>query len=275
MNLSLLGSLRKVLLVLTIVCLVAGVTVAPACDRAAFENYKYDPTDRFGEIQWPDRGMGALLPAPESNYGVIYNDTSQWFNGDIGDYTQEQYRAYVAACEDAGFAVEYTKNDDAFWAWNEEGYYVHLGYDEDRGYMSFSLEAPKKDESGEAATPDERVQKEDDADDGAVGTADQGSGQTEELSPILGEVTASFKEYMDSYEAFFDEYIAFMERYEGSTDYTPEMLNDFNAYMERYADMTAKMSEIDTETLSAADLAYYNEVNARVYEKLYEFENHS
>lgn len=88
-----------------------------------------------------------------------------------------------------------------------------------------------------------------------------------------GEVTPSFKEYMDSYEAFFDEYIAFMDKYEESTDYTPEMLDDFNTYMERYTDMTAKMNEVDTGALSPADLAYYNEVNARVYEKLYDLEN--
>ena len=78
---------------------------------------------------------------------------------------------------------------------------------------------------------------------------------------------------MDSYEAFFDEYIAFMDKYEESTDYTPEMLDDFNTYMERYTDMTAKMNEVDTGALSPADLAYYHEVNARVYEKLYDLEN--
>ena len=142
MNLSLLGNLRKALLALTVACFVAGVAIAPACDRAALENYRHDPTDRFAEMQWPDRGLGAMLPAPESSYGVIYNDKAQWFNGDVGNYTREQYGAYVASCEDAGFTVEYTKNNDAFWAWNEEGYYLHLGYDEDKSYMSFSLEAP-------------------------------------------------------------------------------------------------------------------------------------
>ena len=39
MNLSLLGNLRKALLALTVACFVAGVAIAPACDRAALENY--------------------------------------------------------------------------------------------------------------------------------------------------------------------------------------------------------------------------------------------
>ena len=277
MNLSLLGNLRKALLALTVACFVAGVAIAPACDRAALENYRHDPTDRFAEMQWPDRGLGAMLPAPESSYGVIYNDKAQWFNGDVGNYTREQYGAYVASCEDAGFTVEYTKNNDAFWAWNEEGYYLHLGYDEDKSYMSFSLEAPKEEESGGSGVSTGGSEEDVGADDGAATDApDQKTNQDEEPTggaSASGEVTPSFKEYMDSYEAFFDEYIAFMDKYEESTDYAPEMLDDFNTYMERYTDMTAKMNEVDTGALSPADLAYYNEVNARVYEKLYDLEN--
>lgn len=277
MTLSLLGNLRKALLALTVACFVAGVAIAPACDRAALENYRHDPTDRFAEMQWPDRGLGAMLPAPESSYGVIYNDKAQWFNGDVGNYTREQYGAYVASCEDAGFTVEYTKNNDAFWAWNEEGYYLHLGYDEDKSYMSFSLEAPKEEESGGSGVSNGGSEEDVGADDGAATDApDQKTNQDEEPTggaSASGEVTPSFKEYMDSYEAFFDEYIAFMDKYEESTDYTPEMLDDFNTYMERYTDMTAKMNEVDTGALSPADLAYYNEVNARVYEKLYDLEN--
>lgn len=277
MNLSLLGNLRKALLALTVACFVAGVAIAPACDRAALENYRHDPTDRFAEMQWPDRGLGAMLPAPESSYGAIYNDKAQWFNGDVGNYTREQYGAYVASCEDAGFTVEYTKNNDAFWAWNEEGYYLHLGYDEDKSYMSFSLEAPKEEESGGSGVSNGGSEEDVGADDGAATDApDQKTNQDEEPTggaSASGEVTPSFKEYMDSYEAFFDEYIAFMDKYEESTDYTPEMLDDFNTYMERYTDMTAKMNEVDTGALSPADLAYYNEVNARVYEKLYDLEN--
>lgn len=277
MNLSLLGNLRKALLALTVAFFVAGVAIAPACDRAALENYRHDPTDRFAEMQWPDRGLGAMLPAPESSYGVIYNDKAQWFNGDVGNYTREQYGAYVASCEDAGFTVEYTKNNDAFWAWNEEGYYLHLGYDEDKSYMSFSLEAPKEEESGGSGVSNGGSEEDVGADDGAATDApDQKTNQDEEPTggaSASGEVTPSFKEYMDSYEAFFDEYIAFMDKYEESTDYTPEMLDDFNTYMERYTDMTAKMNEVDTGALSPADLAYYNEVNARVYEKLYDLEN--
>ena len=277
MNLSLLGNLRKALLALTVACFVAGVAIAPACDRAALENYRHDPTDRFAEMKWPDRGLGAMLPAPESSYGVIYNDKAQWFNGDVGNYTREQYGAYVASCEDAGFTVEYTKNNDAFWAWNEEGYYLHLGYDEDKSYMSFSLEAPKEEESGGSGVSNGGSEEDVGADDGAATDApDQKTNQDEEPTggaSASGEVTPSFKEYMDSFEAFFDEYIAFMDKYEESTDYTPEMLDDFNTYMERYTDMTAKMNEVDTGALSPADLAYYNEVNARVYEKLYDLEN--
>ncbi|MEC4184954.1 DUF6591 domain-containing protein [Adlercreutzia sp. R21] len=274
MNLSTLSNLRKVLLALTIICFAAGVAIAPACDRAAVSNYRHDPTEHFGEMQWPDRGMGALLPVPESTYGVIYNNTSEWFNGDVGDYDKSQYDAYVAACEDAGFIEGYIKNDDSYWAWNSEGYYVHLGFDKDKGYMSFSLEAPKEGNVQEDSSNGEDGQSENAESAGEEAPVEETESNPDATSgsEALGEVTPSFKEYMDSYEAFFDEYVAFMEKYEAADDLTLEMLNDFNTYMERYNEMTTKMNEVDTDTLSPADLAYYNEVNARVYEKLYALE---
>lgn len=268
------GWVRRLVAGAGVLCFLVLTFLVAGCANG--ESYEYDPTDRFAEMQWPDRGLGAMLPVPESNYGVIYNDKAQWFNGDVGNYTREQYRVYVAFCEDAGFTVGYTKNNDAFWAWNEEGYYLHLGYDEDKGYMSFSLEAPKE-ESGDPEVSNDGADDGTSADDDAATNASgQKTNQDEESAgdaSASGGVTPSFKEYMDSYEAFFDEYIAFMDKYEESTDYTPEMLNDFNTYMERYTDMTTKMNEVDTDELSPADLAYYNEVNARVYEKLYDLEN--
>ena len=38
------------------------------------------------------------------------------------------------------------------------------------------------------------------------------------------------------------------------------MLSDFTDYMNKYAEIMEKLDEIDEDSLSAADLAYYTEV---------------
>ena len=72
---------------------------------------------------------------------------------------------------------------------------------------------------------------------------------------------------MDSYEAFFDEYIAFLKKYEENpSDLT--LLSEYADYMSKYSDYMSKLNAVDTDSLSAADLAYYTEVNTRILKKL-------
>ena len=74
---------------------------------------------------------------------------------------------------------------------------------------------------------------------------------------------------MDSYEAFFDEYIDFMKKYkENPSDLS--LISEYTEYLSKYSDYMSKLSAVDTDSLSAADLAYYTEVNARITKKLAE-----
>ena len=74
---------------------------------------------------------------------------------------------------------------------------------------------------------------------------------------------------MDSYEAFFDEYVAFMKKYkENPSDL--ELLGEYADYMSKYSDYLAKLSAVEQDDLSAADLAYYTEVYARIMKKMAE-----
>ena len=75
-------------------------------------------------------------------------------------------------------------------------------------------------------------------------------------------VTPSFKEMMDSYEAFFDEYIAFMKKYEANPG-DLELLGEYADYIN-----LAKLSAVEQDDLSVADLAYYTEVYARIMKKV-------
>lgn len=51
------------------------------------------------------------------------------------------------------------------------------------------------------------------------------------------------------------------------------MASDYADYMTKYSDMMQKLNDIKSEDLSTADLAYYNEVNARITKKLAEVAN--
>lgn len=71
---------------------------------------------------------------------------------------------------------------------------------------------------------------------------------------------------MDSYEAFVDKYVAFMEKYKSSGN-PVSMLSDYSAMMDELNTYSTKI-DIDSGSLSASDLAYYNEVMARCGQKL-------
>lgn len=99
-------------------------------------------------------------------------------------------------------------------------------------------------------------------------------GSSETASDNSGDVTPSFKATMDSYEEFFDKYVAFIKKYkEADANDALAMLSDYTEMLTKYAEMTEAMDDIDTDSLSTADYAYYIEVTARISTKLLEVSN--
>lgn len=85
-------------------------------------------------------------------------------------------------------------------------------------------------------------------------------------APVSG-IRPEFKEAMDSYEAFFDEYVSFMERY-AKSDNPLSMFTEYANYMTKYAETMEALDQIDDESLSTEELAYYVEVQNRITQKL-------
>lgn len=79
----------------------------------------------------------------------------------------------------------------------------------------------------------------------------------------------NFKKLIDDYEKFIDDYVAFMKKYQNSND-TAGMLSDYTKWMSDYAKWVDKIDDIDEDSLSSADLAYYTKVMARIDKKLLE-----
>ncbi len=283
MNLSLLGNMRRILIALFAICLAVAIVGVPACSNNSSDmsiSAPSDPAENFKDITWPTRGLATMLPQPTNLFGEISSDRSDHFGAKIGNCAPEQFTAYVAACEELGFTENYSRNDESYVADNLEGYHLWLDYSSDHQYMTISLDAPDDladdqlqndattkapEESTEPETPENDADNEDRGKSNGNAAEESSDGNT-----ALGEVTPDFKKAMDEYEAFFDEYIDFMKKYENSTDFSPEMLEDFNKYMERYNQTMEALNDIDADSLSPADYAYYTEVMLRINKKIAE-----
>ncbi len=68
---------------------------------------------------------------------------------------------------------------------------------------------------------------------------------------------------MDQYEAFMDSYIEFTKKL-GEDPSNTELLLQLNDYMEKYTAAMQALDEIDEDSLSPADEAYYLQVTMRV-----------
>lgn len=99
--------------------------------------------------------------------------------------------------------------------------------------------------------------------------ATEATESTETAESETDDISPEFKEAMDSYEIFFDEYCEFMKKYSETED-TSSMLVDYAKYMGQYAETMAKMSAINEDELSDAELLYYIEVTGRITTKLSE-----
>ena len=74
---------------------------------------------------------------------------------------------------------------------------------------------------------------------------------------------------MDSYEAFMDEYVAFMKKYKANPS-NAALIADYAKYMKKYTAMCDTFEKWEGEDLSAEEMAYYIDVQARVSKKLVE-----
>ena len=100
-----------------------------------------------------------------------------------------------------------------------------------------------------------------------VGTAPE-SAKTETETEESGELSAEFKLFMDECNTFFDEYIEFMEEYEDTETVADEMADDYNDFMTKYNNIMSQMESVNQETLSQADIEYYNQTLTVITEKL-------
>lgn len=198
----------------------------------------------MGPITWPDSEAGRQLPAPKSLTGKFSFEYDDNFFVYIGGTSRDDYNAYVSACRDKGFTVDYNKGDNYYRANNDAGWHVSIDY-EGNQIMSIRIDAP----------------------DTSAGSATSGTQQND--AELVNGMRKEFKEAMDSYEAVMDEYVAFMKKYNANPN-DPALLADYAKYMSKYADACDKFDKWESADMNDAETAYYIDVQARVSKKLLE-----
>lgn len=213
----------------------------------------------LGTIQWPVSTAGNLLPAPQSTTGKFSYEHDDSFFVYIGDTSKADYNAYVAACSDSGFTVDYSKSDTSYSADNADGWHILVKY-EGCSVMSISIKSPKEQEA-ETTVPDDTTPTE-------TRKPEENTKPTETSKPDdVSGIDPDFKAAMDAYEAFYIEYCDFMKEFSAHpSDIT---------LITKYASMLTKAAEVDQafeawndSDLNDEELKYYLDVNNRVMKML-------
>lgn len=106
---------------------------------------KGDPKD-LTEIEFPTRGVGALLPIPKSNMGEINWNEASGFNAYVGNTTEEDFNDYIKACIECGFDVDYQKGDDYYYADDINGNNLNVWF-KGNNFMEIQIIAPNLEET--------------------------------------------------------------------------------------------------------------------------------
>lgn len=253
--------IAAVLTVLGFVIGSVGIVVSGALEKAAPAAALEIECIAFS---WSKTNIGAKLPTPESTTGVNFIEDDDKLSIDVCDTNDEQYAAYIDAVLEKGFTVDYRRSDGWFKGETKDGYSVRISRDEsNKDIMSIRLHGPD-----DSFTSDTSTSSDTSASNSSNSSSSAGTTTKEDTKKNEGKKSTSsdFKSTMDSYEAFVDKYVAFMEKYKSSGN-PVSMLSDYSAMMDELNTYSTKI-DIDSGSLSASDLAYYNEVMARCGQKL-------
>lgn len=218
---------------------------------------KVPETDSMKEIEWPTTGLGAILPVPKSNLGDISWNNSTTFIVHLGNTTIDDFNEYVKSCEAIGFTNDYSKGDESFTAYNEQGYKLHLMY-LGANVIEISLEAPEENNQEPSSTTEPTTPETTEPEPTTDTPVASNSGMSDE-----------FKAAMDSYESFMNEYIDFMKKYsQNPTDMT--LISQYSSMMQKYAEQVEAFNNWNSSDMTTEEASYYLEVQTRVNQKLLE-----
>ena len=256
---------------------------------AGFINSKMDDVkeqkeknaERHQELKWPkDSALAQMLPTPDAKYGEVSNDSSDYLSVYIYDMNKKEFQEYVSKCKDEGFTVNYSGSDTHYSAENNNGYELMLSYSDYDG-EEVKISVSTIDDENDQNSDEDKLNNSDDTisdssdkpnennnDKSNTDKNDKSnSDSSDKDNKSDSGVSPDFKKAMDSYEKTIDDYVKFMKKYSES-DNSLSMAADYAKYFKQYTDTMEKLDNIDEDSLSDEDLAYYIKVSGRITEKL-------
>lgn len=211
---------------------------------------------KMDEIIFPIGQAGNAVPKPKSTFGKINFEYDNNFCLYLGKTPKSDYNAYVSACIDKGFTVDYSKSDTRFDAYNSDGWHVDLSY-EGNNVMFIRVDPPRKSDESEQLSDTSKPETTDAPETSKPAEADASG------------LRSDFKEAMDNYESFMNDYVDFMKKYQANpTDLS--LITDYATYINKYNELSQSFEKWDSSDMNDAEKAYYIEVQTRVNNKLLE-----
>lgn len=99
-------------------------------------------TPHLDQPKWSSLYLGEYLQEPPGNLNAIYANYEDSLSVEITDLSLQQYKEYVADCQNLGYRNETSESDNRYSAYNNEGYEMILNYYQDQQSLDLSLNAP-------------------------------------------------------------------------------------------------------------------------------------
>ncbi len=84
---------------------------------------------QMSELRWPTTSLGSLAPVPNSLYGTISSNSSDYFSVYIGNTTVEETSEYIERVKEAGFTEDSYEATAHYRGKNADGIEVYVNYE--------------------------------------------------------------------------------------------------------------------------------------------------
>ncbi|MBQ7670746.1 MAG: Ltp family lipoprotein [Clostridia bacterium] len=95
----------------------------------------------LNSAEWPQKGLGAMLPKPDNGTSYIIKNLDESFYAQVNGVLEEERDNYIDKCRKNGFSIEESLSSYAVYLFNQQGYRLTF-YEIGKDYYTISLEAP-------------------------------------------------------------------------------------------------------------------------------------
>lgn len=105
--------------------------------------------EKTEKIKWNEMVLGAQLPEPAVNKGIIHANSLEALNIEVKKDSDSQFANYIVACKEKGFTIDAKSTSTSYMAYNSDGYKLRLSDYSKR----FGIELEKPMEMSEISWP--------------------------------------------------------------------------------------------------------------------------